>query len=66
MSAESLQSLPAHRALTDQDDVILEGLRTVELHADLARAVDWMRARRLKGEQEGLTLQMLKLQWSRP
>jgi hypothetical protein len=64
MSAESLQSLPVHRALTDQDDVILEGLRTVELHADLARAVDWMRARRLKGEQEGLTLQMLELQWS--
>lgn len=56
MNAESL--LPVHRALTDEDDIILESLRA----PDLTRAADWMREHRLKGEQEGLTLRMLELQ----
>ena len=63
MSVESLKSLSKHRPLSEEDDSILDRLSERALPPELRRTADWMREQRLKGEQEGLTLQALEREY---
>ncbi|MDB6105648.1 MAG: hypothetical protein JWO52_5647 [Gammaproteobacteria bacterium] len=61
MSVASIRSLQTHSPLTDEDDTILDTLQGRNLSPELTEAANWMRTLRLKGEQEGLSLQTLEL-----
>jgi hypothetical protein len=63
MSVESLKSLLSHRPLSEEDDSILDRLSEHDLSPEFRCASDWMREKRLKGEQEGLTLQTLEREY---
>lgn len=61
MGVASLRSLKTYNPLSEEDDTILESLRRRNLSLELSDVVEWMRTERLKGEQEGLSLETLEL-----
>lgn len=60
MSVEALESLDTLRPLTTEDMATLKRVREEHLPLELARTADWMGAKGLKGEQEGLSLAVLE------
>src|SRR5207247_2605031 len=60
MDVQVLESLPAHRPLTDDDRKLLQNLLAGGIPEVFLAVAQWMLDQGLKGEQEGISPSMLR------